>query len=469
MKIYFVGIKGVGMTPLAVIAREAGCKVTGSDIAERFITDEVLEKAGIFPLVGFDKKNVQGVDLVITTGAHGGFDNEEVIAARDQNIPVMTQGEAVGVFMHGDIFGKKLVGISVAGSHGKTTTTAMIATLLKASRMDPSFLVGTGDVPSLGGSGHFGKGQYFVAEADEYATEPTHDKTPKLLWQHPRYGVVTNIDFDHSDMYDSIADVTEAFKKFVQNIQAGGALIVNGDDEEAQKVIKTAIRRVITFGKNSQNDYVITKAITSGQQTFFWLESGGASLGEFRLSVIGEHNSFNATAALIAALECGIPLEEARAHLGQFTGTKRRSEYKGKTAAGALVYDDYAHHPVEIQKTLAAFRSAFPREKLIVIFQPHTYSRTKIMFEQFIHSFGQADEVVFTDIFSSQREAVDLSVSSRLLAEEAAKFHKGVLYASSLSDVVEYIDQKKHPETAVIITMGAGDVYKICDSIVTKK
>ncbi|MBU4016929.1 UDP-N-acetylmuramate--L-alanine ligase, partial [Patescibacteria group bacterium] len=187
--IHFVGIKGVGMTPLAIIAKEAGFTVTGSDIDEEFITDEALKKAGIIPFVGFDPIHITKPDLVITTGAHGGLDNIEVKKAKELGIEVLTHGQAVGVFMEGKIFNKSFRGISVAGTHGKTTTSGMLAAILHENRMDPSFVIGTGCVGSLGAPGHFGKGKYFIAEADEYATEPKYDKTPKFLWQHPQIAI----------------------------------------------------------------------------------------------------------------------------------------------------------------------------------------------------------------------------------------------------------------------------------------
>src|SRR5476651_368276 len=183
--IHFVGIKGVGMTPLALVAKEAGFVVSGSDVGEEFITDEILRESEIIPLIGFSSEHIASPDLVITTGAHGGYDNVEVQTAKEKPIPVITAGEAVGQFMAGEVLGRTFKGISVAGTHGKTTTTAMIATIMKETGFDPSFIIGTGNVGSLGTPGHFGKGKYFVAEADEYATEPKYNKTAKFLWQHP--------------------------------------------------------------------------------------------------------------------------------------------------------------------------------------------------------------------------------------------------------------------------------------------
>ncbi len=207
------------MTPLAIIAKEAGFDITSSDIDSEFITDAILKKTGIFPLNGFSPDHITSPDLVITTGAHGGYDNVEVKAAKVKKIPILTQGQAVGTFMRGELFKKKFAGISIAGAHGKTTTTAMIATIFQANRLDPSYIIGTGDVGSLGAPGHFGRGRYFIAEADEYATEPQYDKTVKFLWQNPMFAIFTNIEFDHFDMFESISRSGRIFLNLLINCQ----------------------------------------------------------------------------------------------------------------------------------------------------------------------------------------------------------------------------------------------------------
>lgn len=454
------------MAPLAIIAKEAGFRVTGSDLEEEFITDEALKKVGIKPLVGFSKNHVQDPDLVITTGAHGGFDNEEVKSAREKGIAVMTQGEAVGVFMKGDLFGRKFEGISVAGSHGKTTTTAMIATILKENGLDPSYLVGTGVVASLGSSGHFGKGRYFVAEADEYVTEPKYDKTIKFLWQQPKILVITNIEFDHPDVYVSIDSMRDAYLKFAQQLPKEGVLIACGDDRQVQKLLKEYRGRVITFGYSPQNDFILKRVRVSDMKTFFWVYTkDGSSLGDFVLNIPGEHNGLNALGSIVAALECGLDLGKIRKALIAFTGSKRRFEYIGKLQSDGFLFDDYAHHPTEIQKTLLTFRQSFPKKKIVCVFQPHTYSRTKALFEEFVRSFELCDTVILTDIYPSLREKPDPSVSSKNLAQALSRFHGQVLFLPKLSDVVEYIKQKQYKEDTLVVTMGAGDVYKIASSL----
>lgn len=464
--IHFVGIKGVGMTPLAIIAKEAGCKVTGSDVGEIFITDEPLRKAGLQPFVGFSKEHVSDdIDLTVTTGAHGGFDNEEVLAAKKKGILVMTQGEAVGAFMDGKILGRKFDGVSVAGSHGKTTTTAIVATILKECGLDPSFLLGTSNAPSLGMPGHLGKGKYFVAEADEYATEPVYDKTPKFLWQHPSIAIITNIELDHPDLYPTVDDIRVAFLTFAEQLPSNGILIVNGDDSQVRKLLERYSGVVVTFGRGRENDFMLTKISVSGSQTFFWVETKQASLGEFVISVAGYHNAFNALAAIISGIEVGLRIEAIKKALPKFAGTKRRSEFIGRLVSGALVFDDYAHHPTEIKKTLLTFRQSFPKSKIICVFQPHTYSRTKTLFDDFIYSFSDADEVIISNIYPSLREMIDPNYSSQRLVDALKKIRKNILFLPELTDVVEYIDKQSFPSNTVIVTMGAGDIYKVSNAL----
>ncbi len=460
-KIHFVGIKGTNMTPLALIAKEAGYDVSGSDVEQEFITDAALKKAGIVPQVGFSSDHITDQTFVITTGAHGGYDNVEVQAAKTKNIPFMSAGEATGEFMKGKLFKKNYVGISVAGTHGKTTTTAMIATMLTENRLDPSYIVGTGDVGSLGLPGHFGSGRYFVAEADEYATEPIHDKRARFLWQHPQFTIFTNIEHDHPDIYPTINAVRETFLSFAKQLPDKGLLIACGDDPQIKLLLKEYEGRSITYGFSLENDYVLDRVTVSGEQTFFWVKSRGVPLGEFVLRVVGEHNALNALAAIIIGLETGLSIDKIKKGLLAYRGSKRRLEFIGDLRTGAKVYDDYAHHPTEIKTTLAALRKQYPKKRIICIFQPHTYSRTKQLFAQFTTAFGGVDTVVLTDIFASAREKEDPSVSSKNLAFVLGNRHKSVMYFPKLSDVVQYISKNRFRTDTILVTMGAGDVYTI--------
>jgi UDP-N-acetylmuramate--alanine ligase len=463
--IHFLGIKGVGMTPLAIIAKEAGFEVSGCDIDEEFITDKALAKAGISVFKGFSKDHIASADLVITTGAHGGFDNPEIISAKDKGIRVLTQGQAVGEFMQGVIFGENFEGISVTGTHGKTTTAAMLATIFTKANLDPCYVIGTGEVVSLPSPGHFGKGKYFIAEADEYATEPKYDKTPKVLWQKPKIAVITNIELDHPDLYNTDTEIKDTFLKFINGLDSDGVVVAGGDNALVKTMLGQFKGKRITFGFSRENDFYIEHYSISENMMFFWVKNKDTLIGEFKVGVVGEHNALNALSAIVASLEAGLSVEIIKKGLSAYQGSKRRFEYLGKLTTGAFLFDDYAHHPTEISQTLLAFRKLFPKKQIICIFQPHTYSRTKKLFEQFSSSFSNADIAILTNIYPSLREEKDDSVSSELLSLSVAKFHKNVLYLPELSDVVEYIDKNSFGEGSVIISMGAGDVYKISDKL----
>lgn len=459
-KIHFTGVKGVGMAALAIIAKEAGFKVTGSDVSDTFITDEELKNAGVVIFEGFSPEHVSGADLVITTSAHGGTQNIEVKTATAAGITVLSQGEALGKFQSGEILGKDFIAISVAGSHGKTTTSAMIATMLKGNKLDPSYSIGTGSIPSLGNSGHFGKGKYFVVEADEYFADEA-DKTPKFLYQKPNFIVVTNIDFDHPDIYSSIDDVRNAFLKFTGNLKKNGILIACGDGEENRRFLNEVTVKKITYGMSPDNNYWIERLNYSSEKMFFWVKTGDRILGQFSVNVFGEQNALDGLAAIVLGLETGLSVEQVKNGLSNFRGSKRRSEYIGDLLSEAKVYDDYGHHPREIKETLSAFRKAFPREKIIVAFQPHMYSRTKILFKEFSTAFTDVNEVIMTEIFPSFREPIDKDFSSRLLVEEIKKYGTAAIYFPDLPNVVKYLVSQKLDKNTVLITMGAGDIYKV--------
>ncbi len=463
--IHFVGIKGVGMTPLAIIAKQAGIAVTGSDLPQVFITDAVLAKNEIKVFDGFSAEHVGEIDLVVVTNAHGGYDNVEVKAAKDKDIPVISQAQAVGEFMKGEILNREFVGISITGTHGKTTTSAMIASLLTTAGKDPSYVIGTASIPSLGHAGHLGKGEYFVAEADEYITEIKYDRTIKFLWQHPKVLVMTNLEHDHPDVYPDLQSVKQAFSNFIQQLYPEGLLIINGDDSNLREVSKHSKAQVTTYGLLKDNEYQIKNIQVSTHETKFVLAHKGIDLEEFILHVSGEHNVLNATAAIIVGISAGLSIDDIQMYMQIFRGSKRRLEYRGDSRQGYVLYDDYGHHPTEIKASLKALKSMFPNFHLVCIFQPHTASRTKALFESFAQAFSQADEVILMDIFTSAREETDPTVSSELLAEAIHKAGKKVKYEANMADVVKYINHQKYPSKTLIVTMGAGDVYKLIEEI----
>lgn len=479
-KIYFVGIKGVGMATLALIAKQAGFEVCGSDVSSEFITDKILEKEGIDIFPGFSEGNINDFVLdtnisevlVVTTAAHGGFDNAESSFAKSLGIKVITHGQAVGVFMKGEIFGRQnQIGISIAGSHGKTTIAAFIAFVFSKLGFDPSYTVGTSEIFPLGSAGHFGQGKYFIAEADEYISEIKHDRKPKFLYQNPNFLILNNIDFDHPDYYKTIEDVEIAFGDLISNVQENGSIILNGDDFRLEKLCKK-IRRdisVITFGTDKKNDISISEYVQAGKQSSFKVYSKGTELGLFKISLPGYHNAKNSLAVIALLLELGVTVNKIQEMLVFFAGTKRRSELLGQMQNGTLVIDDYAHHPLEIKKTLEALKNAYPKSKITCIFQPHTYSRTNALLTDFVSAFSDADTLILLPTFASARdEEEDVDVYNQKLIEEFRKINKNVLMLQSFDNVIEYIIKNTHDLNRVVVTMGAGDVYKIGYSLIEK-
>lgn len=434
MNVHLVGIKGVAMTALALIYQDRGDLVTGSDVAEDFVTKQVLNSRKIKPFLGFSPKNVgASVDCVVYTGAHGGENNVEVRAAIERGIPVLSHAKALGDVMEGK------TGISVCGTGGKTTTSAMIAWILEKAKHKPSYAVGVGSIQNLGVPGRFVKdSNEFVAEADEYAVDPHSDLRPRFIYQKPSIIVCTNLRYDHPDIYPSFDKTKEVFINFFNTLPDDGALIISGDDEVLVSLTK----------------HLATKA------RVIKVESP-ALVPE--LSVPGTFNRMNAALALQVAILLGVDQALAKQALSEFKGTMRRFEYKGMVN-GAECFDDYAHTPHEIQSTLEAFSQRFPKKKKIVVFQPHTYSRTKSLFDEFSKSFSNADDIYILDIFASARESIDLTIRSEDLVQAINAHHKRAFYIPSMDALVTLLKKELTPECACI-TIGAGDIYTIYDRL----
>lgn len=469
-KIFFVGVKGVGMAPLAIIAKEAGFAVSGSDIEEEFITDVWLAKKEIAVSSGFDVSSIQSffsdtskaLCLVVTTGAHKGFDNPQVVWARENKIAILSQGQALSIFMKGDIFGKNIQGIAVAGSHGKTTISSLLATTMASLDLDPSYSVGTGEVFPSAAPGHFGSGDYFIAEADEYASEPVHDRVPKFLYLAPRYAIFNNIDFDHPDLFKDTDEIVGAFLELADNIRSGGKLFVNGDDTYLSS-FKDKITKdisVVSYGQGVENDYVISKIVSFGLSTKFTVHKKGREMGLFELSISGIHNAKNAMSVVALLSELGYEYQKIRQALKVFTGTKRRIEIIGTTPHGALLIDDYGHHPLEIVTTISSIKKSYPEKKLVCVFQPHTFSRTKVLLSDFAMSFSGVEKLVLLPIFKSARDTEGDTISEKELVDAFSE-NVDVLYKEKFDDVIEYLDQNFSSSEYIILTIGAGDVYKI--------
>ena len=451
-RIHFTGIKGVGMTALAIVAHELGIEVNGSDINEEFPTDATLKRFKIPYTTEFTELNITtGTNLIIYTGAHQGSKNPEVFAAKIRNIPVMPHGRALGLFMEGNR------GISVAGSHGKTTTSAMVATVLVKSGRDPSYAIGCGEILGLGTSGHAGKGEFFVAEADEYMTEPGADVTPRFLWQKPELLIITNIDFDHPDAYADIEAVKQAFLTFINGLAANAVIVINQDDPPSASLLPLIKQKVVTYGLKKSAQFQLVNLSFHEGKTNFSVKYPDTAVHEFELAVPGAHNAVNATAVIAGLSSLKVSADEIKTGLAAFRGTRRRFELILEKD-GKIMFDDYAHHPKEIRATLNSCRDWYGKRRLIVIFQPHTYSRTRALLPEFAECFAQADTILVTEIYASQRETARGDISGRHLTEAIKKHHEDVYFVPQKSDVLEYVRSNVRPGD-LVMTMGAGDIY----------
>jgi UDP-N-acetylmuramate--alanine ligase len=450
--IHFIGIGGIGLSAMAKILLEQGYRVSGSDLQSSPLTAN-LEALGASIYKGHAAGNVGPAELVIMSSAIRP-DNPEVVAARQRGIPVIKRDQMLGRMMEGRY------GIAVAGTHGKTTTTALIAWTLTQAGLDPTFIVG-GVVENLGTNAHAGKGEHFVIEADEY------DYT--FLGLKPDLAVVTVIEMDHPDCFRDLDEVTEAFNKFVSLVPEYGSVVGCGDEDRVRAVIeelaeskgKRGRPQVVTYGLSAGLDWqaVEIRANEVGGNDFVVLREG-QSVGAFGLQLPGLHNVKNALAAIAVADHLGLDLAGVGMALREFRGTKRRFEHKG-TAGGVIVIDDYAHHPTEIRATLAAARGRYPGREIWAVFQPHTYSRTKALLTEFAESFGHADHVIVVDIYPA-REYDNLGVSAADIVARMA--HLDARHIAELDEAISYLTQRLKPGD-VLITLGAGDGYLVGERV----
>ena len=453
--IHFIGIKGVGMAALAIFAKEKGYQIAGSDTEETFVTDEVLKDAGI-EVTNFNSENLRHrPDLVVFSAAYG-KDNPEIKEARKRKLEIKPYSEVLAMMASGSQT------IAVSGIHGKTTTAALISFLLLKANLDPSYIIGSGRIPSLASPGHFGRGDYFVLEADEYR-KSVEENTPKFFDLSPQIEIITSIEMDHPDMFLSEEKVYEAFYKFACRLPRNGFIVLCNDYPKAKKLLRSlADRNFETYGFHPGAGWQIIDFSESPEHTQFSLVNSSKILGPFKLKIAGRANALNATAAIITAQKLGINFELLKKNLPHFSGVTRRFEILGK-AQLLTVLDDYAHHPRSIALTLEAARQKFPEAKIWAIFQPHTYSRTKELFDDFAKAFKLADKVIITDIYASARES-DPSISGEDLALAIRKNQKQVKFIGSWPKIIQEVGDNLSEKT-VIISIGAGDIYKLGSQI----
>jgi UDP-N-acetylmuramate--alanine ligase len=449
-KLHFVGIGGIGMSGLAEILMDQGFIITGSDRAANDNTER-LEGLGATLYVGHDAKNIEpDVDVLVYSSAIPP-DNTEIVLAHHRKIPVIRRAEMLAEVM------RLKYGIGIAGTHGKTTTTSMVSLVLMEGGVDPTVIVG-GRLRGLAGSNaRMGKGEFIVVEADEY------DRS--FLSITPTIAVLTTLETDHLDCYRDLEDIKSAFLQFVNKVPFYGFVVLCLDEPALQDIMPKIKKKIITYGLNGQADLQAVDIVHRLNKTKFLVLHGGKELGEIELQIPGKHNVQNALAAIAVGLELHVPFDLVKTGIEKFTGVFRRWEVKAEVG-DIMVVDDYAHHPTEIKATLAGVKAGW-RRRVICVFQPHLYSRTRDFYDEFGRSFFNADVLVLTDVYPAREEPIQ-GVSGELIVNAAKELgHKQVHYVSDKKALPKFLMEIKQPGD-IIITMGAGDIWKFGEEFIAQ-
>lgn len=448
-KVHFVGIGGIGMSGIAEILINMGFTVSGSDKNLSEITDR-LKKLGAKIYKGHSASNVKDVDVLVYSSAVK-LDNPEIIKANQKKIPVIRRAEMLAELM------KMKYGIGIAGTHGKTTTTSMIGLILTEAKMDPTIIVG-GKLSGLGGTNaRLGQGDFIVVEADEF------DRS--FLQLHPSIAIITTLEREHLDIYSDLDDIKKAFIEYANKVPFYGFVVLCLDEDALLDIIPQINKKVITYGLTSQSDLYAIDVHYNQQMSEFTILYKGENLGKVELNVPGVHNIRNALAAIATAIELNVPIKTIKNAIKSFSGVYRRFEIKAKIGNNMIV-DDYAHHPTEVSATLLAAKTGW-KKRVIAIFQPHTYTRTRDFYQDFGKSFFNADMLIVTDIYPAREEPIQ-GVDGELIASAAKNYgHKNVYYIKDKKDIPSFIE-KNIGNNDLIITLGAGDIYKYGEEIINK-
>ncbi len=446
-----VGIGGIGMSSIAEVLLSRGFKVSGSDLELSEVTDH-LESLGAIISEGHSAIQLMDADVVVHSSAINPDENAETIAAQQRRIPVIRRDEMLGELM------RMKYGVGIAGTHGKTTTTTMTGMIANGAGLDPTIIVG-GKVASFGSNAVSGEGDLIIVEADEY------DRT--FLRLTPVMAVITNIDEDHLDIYKDIEDIKGAFTEFANSVPFFGRVIVNVDDPNVRDILSAIDRKVVTFGLSRLAAVRAVNINYQGLTTKFGVTLHSQNIGEFSISgAPGEHNVMNALASIAVGLELDIPCDSIVKSLSEYSGVDRRFEVKFNKG-GMVLINDYAHHPSEIEATLRAASQNWSKHRLIVVFQPHLYSRTEQFLEQFASSFANADVLIVTEIYAAREQARN-DISGASIAKLASEYgHDDVHYVPSKDDLPEYVSKLVRAGDMIIV-MGAGDIWRICDPLSAK-
>jgi UDP-N-acetylmuramate--alanine ligase len=440
--IHFVGIGGIGMSGIAELLLNLGYKVSGSDLQTSEITERLKELGGII-FTGHGADQISGADVVVTSSAVG-RQNPEVLAAGRISIPVIPRAEMLAELM------RLKYSVAIAGAHGKTTTTSMVASVLAQGGLDPTVVIG-GKLKSIGSNAVLGKGDFIVAEADE--------SDGSFLKFSPAIAVVTNIDREHLDYYQDLETIKAVFLDFIDRIPFYGLAILCLDNESIQDLIPKIKKRYTTYGMSSQADFQIRDVEFEKRRSCFSVFRQGHKLGRFTLNLPGIHNVYNATASIATGVELDVPMDAIASALQTLEGVQRRLEIKGETC-GITVVDDYGHHPTEIKTTLQAIEECWPDNRKVIVFQPHRYTRTQALFDDFTRSFYQSDVLLVLPIYAAGEQKIEGLTGRKLCEEIKAHGHKEVVYAEGKKDAVTYLKENLKPGD-VLLTLGAGDVWKV--------
>lgn len=444
--VHFIGIGGYGMSAIARVMLEMGYTVTGSDVASQELIEKLKAK-GAKIYIGHTAEQIDGADLVVYSTALP-KDNVERVEAQERGIPVLHRSQMLARLLN------ERTGVAVAGAHGKTTTSSMIALVMEQCGIDPTYIIG-GEIMDMGTNAKAGKGKYVVAEADE--------SDGSFLQYHPALGIVTNIEADHLENYGGdFGRLKDAYVQFLNQIKPDGAAIVCGDDHILGELLPKLNCNIVTYGIDSVCDYTAEDIELGDRHVSYTMKRGDEKLGTIELSVPGKHNVYNSMAAVIVCLEAGIPFAEIAAAIKQFHGAKRRFQVLGERR-GILIIDDYAHHPTEIEATIAAAKATGKR--IIAVFQPQRYTRTFFLLDAFSRAFGGADEVIITDIYSpageKQIEGINSSKLVELIKENS---NAGARYLPTKQDVIADLENRLESGD-LVLTMGAGDIWRVGDEL----
>ena len=446
-KVHFIGIGGVGMSALAQLLLEQGYYITGSDLKKSVNTDRLQALVAIISF-SHQQQNVEYVDIVVYSACIQN-DNPEIIAAKNKNIKIIKRGLMLYFLM------QNKTGIAIAGAHGKTTTTSLISLLLKTAGKNPSFAIGA-DVNVLGGNAGHGDGDYFVAEADE--------SDGSFLCLRPDYAILTNIDKEHLDFYKNMEHIVKTYAEFIANLRPQGILFCYNQDDNIKKALRYYKGKLVTYGFTDDCDVRAVNISFSRMRSEFECVYRNEISIKFKLSVPGEHNILNALACIAVGIKLGIHLDIIQKTLFEFKGAKRRFEIKSKNNR-VIIVDDYAHHPTEIIATLQAAKS-WKGRRVVGVFQPHRYSRTKFLQEEFTHCFDAADHIVITDIYAASEQPIQ-GIAARNIYDQVKKSgHKNVFFAPR--DELKQLLLETVQEGDLLMMLGAGDINDLSDELSEK-